>query len=255
MSLHHRLEGPDGASVLVLSGSLGTTLELWDANVAALTRRHRVLRYDHRGHGRSEIPPGPYTVADLSNDVVELLDRLELDRVSFCGLSLGGAVGMWLGSRFPDRIERLTLCSASPRFGEPDGWRERAATVRARGTGAIADTVVRRWFTPPFQEERPEVVARFRDMLASAPRDGYAACCDALAAWDFRGELGSIGVPTLVVAGADDPVSPPEQAELIAEQVPRATLVVLPSAAHLPNVEQPEAFARAVLGDAEREAA
>ena len=252
---HHRLEGPEGASVLVLSGSLGTTLELWDANVAELTRRHRVLRYDHRGHGRSATPAGPYAVADLAGDVVELLDRLELDRVSFCGLSLGGAVGMWLGRRFPDRIERLTLCSASPRFGEPDAWRERAATVRARGTGAIADTVVRRWFTPAFQEERPEVVARFRDMLASAPRDGYAACCDALAAWDFRDELGSIGVPTLVVAGADDPVSPPEHAELIAEHVPAATLVVLPSAAHLPNVEQPEAFARAVLGDAEREAA
>ncbi len=247
MNLAHRLEGPDDAPVLVLSSSLGTAFELWDGLVPELASRLRVLRYDHRGHGRSEVPSGPYTVAELAADVLELLDRLELDRVSFCGLSLGGAVGMWIASRAPERVDRLVLCCTSACFGPPEAWAERARTVRTRGLEAIADATMERWFTPPFRERRPEVAARYRQMLVATPPEGYAGCCEAIGAWDFRPELGSIAVPTLVVAAAEDPSTPPEHAELIADSISGARLVVLEDAAHLANVEQPEAFARAVL--------
>ncbi len=213
MSLHHRLEG-GGARTLVLSGSLGTTLELWDGNVGALSSQYRLLRYDHRGHGGSPVPPGPYTVEDLAEDVLELLDELGLERVSFCGLSLGGAVGMALAIRAPERLERLILCCTSARFGEPETWVERARTVRAAGLEAIVDTVFERWFTPAFRATRPEVVERFREQFVATPREGYAGCCDALARWDARANLGSIAVPTLAIAAADDPATPPEQLAL-----------------------------------------
>jgi 3-oxoadipate enol-lactonase len=254
VSLHHRLEG-GGARTLVLSGSVGTTLELWDGNVSALSSQYRLLRYDHRGHGRSPVPPGPYTVEDLAEDVLELLDELGLERVSFCGLSLGGAVGMALAVRAPERLERLILCCTSARFGEPETWVERARTVRAAGLEAITDAVLERWFTPAFRAARPEVVARFREQFVATPREGYAACCDALARWDARENLGSIAVPTLAIAAADDPATPPEQLALIASGIPDAELVVLADAAHLVNVEQPEAFASATLGHARMEEA
>lgn len=247
MNLAHRLDGPEDAPVLVLSSSLGTTHELWDGQVPELARAFRVLRYDHRGHGGSDVPPGPYTVAQLAADVLGLLDRLGLGRVSFCGLSLGGAVGMWLASRAPERIERLALCCTSARFGTTELWTERARTVRAEGVEAVADATMGRWFTERFRDERPDVVARFRAMLCETAPEGYAACCEALGAWDFRQELGSIAAPTLVVAGADDPAAPPEQAELIAAGIPGARLVVLPDAAHLANVEQPQGFRAALL--------
>lgn len=247
MRVHHRFDGPEDAPVLVLSNSLGSTLELWDGNVAALARRYRVLRYDHRGHGRSAAPAGPYTVSELAGDVLELLDELALEQVTLCGLSLGGAVAMWVARYAPARVERLVLCCTAARFGEPEVWAERAATVRERGLEAIVDDVMERWFTPTFRASRPEVVAGFRAMFVATSAEGYAACCDALGGWAFSGELGSIAVPTLALAAADDPATPPEQLELIAAGIPGAELVVLPDCAHLVNVEQPEAFAEAVL--------
>lgn len=249
MNLHHRFDGPQDAPVLVLASSLGTTHAMWDANVETLTRRYRLLRYDHRGHGESEVPPGPYWVEELADDVIDLLDRLHLRRVSFCGLSLGGAVGMALASRAPARLERLVLCCTSVRFGDPQTWEERAAVVAAQGTEAIADATMERWFTAAFREREPEQLASFRAMLARSPRDGYAACCQALARWDFRDRLGTIEVPTLAIAGGEDPATPPAQLELIAAGIPHARLVVLDETAHLANVERPDAFARAILGE------
>jgi 3-oxoadipate enol-lactonase len=245
--LNHRFDGREDAPVLVLASSLGTTLSLWDGNVAALGRSQRILRYDHRGHGGSEAPLGPYTVEELAGDVLGLLDELRLERISFCGLSLGGAVGMALAELAPDRLERLVLCCTSARFGSPETWVDRARTVRTEGLAAIVDAVLERWFTPRFRAERPDVVARFRAQFVETPHEGYAACCDALARWDFRDRLGSVAVPTLAVAAADDPSTPPAELQLVAAGIPGANLAVVPDAAHLVNVERPDAFASAVL--------
>jgi 3-oxoadipate enol-lactonase len=221
------------SATLVLSNSLGTTRELWDRQVPALEPHLRLLRYEHRGRD---------SVEALARDVLELLDAEGVERASFCGVSIGGAVGMWLGANAPERIDRLVLACTSARFGPPEAYRERAQLVRREGTAPIVEATLDRWFTPRFTEREP-----FRRMLLDAPREEYAACCEAVAKWDFRDDLTRISVPTLVVAGAEDPTSPPPHGQLIAEQVLGAALVVLPEAAHLANVEQADAFNAAVL--------
>jgi 3-oxoadipate enol-lactonase len=241
-ALHHRLDGPEDAPVLVLSNSIGTTLELWDRQVPAFAGPFRLLRYDQLGHGRSEVRAGSYTVELLARELLALLDELGVERFSFCGLSLGGTIGMWLGANAGDRLDRLVLAGTSAYFGPPERWTERAETVRAEGMEPIADATMGRWFTPAFSG-----AAAFRQMLVATPPEGYAACCDALRDWDFRGELGSVSVPALVLVGSDDPATPPDQAQLIAGGIPRARLEVIPDAAHLLNVEQPEPFDRAAL--------
>jgi 3-oxoadipate enol-lactonase len=246
MRIDHRLDGPADAPLLVLSNSLGTDLELWAPNLPTWVGQFRVLRYDQRGHGGSDVPQDPYTIEALGRDVIELLDRIAAERVSFCGLSLGGATGMWLAANAPDRIDRLVLACTSARFGEPEQWFERARVVRSQGMGAIVGRQLERWFTPGFAEERPEIVARYRRMLLSTPAEGYARGCEAVAAWDFRASLGAIRTPTLVVAGEDDPATTPEDGSFLAERIAGAGLVVLPAAAHLANVQQPESFAELV---------
>src|SRR5215218_569927 len=170
VELNYLIEGPEDAPVLVLANSLGTALGMWDDQAPALRERFRLLRYDHRGHGGSSVPPGPYEIEDLGRDVLALLDRLEVERVSFCGHSIGGMVGMWLASEAPERIERLVLCCTSAKFTPPEMWEERARTVRADGVGAIADAVVERWFTPAFRADRPETVEWAGRMLWDATR-------------------------------------------------------------------------------------
>jgi 3-oxoadipate enol-lactonase len=240
VSLHHRIDG-DGDRVVVLSGSLGSTLAMWDQQVPALAQRFRVLRYDHPGHGGS---PLLYvrSVEGLTEEVVALLDDLGLESVSFCGLSLGGAVGMRLALDAPERVDRLVLCCTSARFGTPEFWEERARLVRERGVEAIVDVVLERWFTPEFGDVR-----RYRDMLVSTPGEGYARCCEAVRDWDVRGQLGAIRTPTLVVAGADDPSTPPDDLEAIAAEISEARLVVLEAARHLANVERADEFNDALL--------
>lgn len=245
--LHHVVAGPADAPVLVLSNSLGTTLEMWEPQAAALAERFRLVRYDQLGHGRSDVVSGPYSIDALAAALLELLDSLEVERFSFCGLSLGGALGLWLGASEPERVERLVLCSTSAHFGSPELWESRAAAVRADGVGSIADAVVARWFTERFARERADEVARLRAMLAATPAEGYAACCEAIREWDFRERLGEIRAPTLVLMASEDPATPPEHGERIAAGVSGARLVVLPDAAHIANVEQPEAFTRALL--------
>jgi 3-oxoadipate enol-lactonase len=247
VALHHVLEGPEETPVLVAANSLGTTLRVWDDQAPALLESFRLLRYDHRGHGDSPVPPGPYAIDDLGRDVLALLDRLEVERFSFLGLSIGGMVGMWLASEAPERVERLVLCCTAARFAPPEQWAERAKTVRADGVGAIADAVLERWFTPAFRENRPDVVEWAESMLRGTPAEGYAGCCEAIRDADLRSRLGAIRAPTLVVAGADDPAAPPEQVELSRDSIPDARLVVVEQAAHLANVEQPEAVTRAML--------
>lgn len=241
VELHHVDEGPrEAAPVLVLAGSLGSTIEMWRPQ-APLAERFRVIRVDHRGHGRSPVPEGPYRVADLAGDVLALLDRLGLERVAWCGLSLGGMVGMHLASEAPERISRLVLCCTSAHFPDTSVWADRIAAVAADGTEPLAAGVVERWFTPDWAAAHPDVVAEARAMVANTPDAGYLACCQALEAWDHRDRLAAITAPTLVVAGADDPSTPVEpHARTIAEGIPGARLEVLP-AAHLATVQCAEA--------------
>ena len=247
MRLDYRLHGRGGAPALVLANSLGTGQHLWSRQLPELTERFRVVTYDHPGHGASELPEEPFTVEAFAHGLLGLLDELALERVSFCGTSLGGMVGMALALQAPERIERLVVSCTSAYLGGPDRWEERARIVRYEGMQAIADSVVVRWFTPGLAREQPETVARFRAMLVETPPEGYARCCEALAAWDARERISSILAPTLVIAGADDPATPLEHAELLASRIPGARLLVLERAAHLANVERVEEFTKAVL--------
>ncbi len=246
VEVSHVLEGPEDAPVLVLSNSLGAKLEMWDAQAPALRERFRLLRYDARGHGRSPAPPGPYTIGDLGRDVLSLLDRLGIERVSFCGLSIGGMTGMWLASETPGRFEHLVLCCTAARL-DPEAWQTRVETVRAEGVGAVADAVVERWFTPQFRASRPDTFKWAGRMLRDTDPEGYAGCCEAIRDMDLRDRLASITAPTLVISGADDPAIPPEHGELIRDAIPGASFEVVPDAAHLANVEQPGEITRAVL--------
>ena len=241
--LHHQIEG-EGDRVVVLSGSLGSSLAMWDPQMPALADRFRVLRYDHPGHGRSPLSEDR-TVAALAVQLLGLLDDLGFAQVSFCGLSLGGAVGMRLALDAPHRIGRLVLCSRSARFATPEFWDRRVAAVRSGGVEAIADEVLDRWFTPGFPDVR-----RYRDMLVSTPAEGYSRCCEAVRDWDVRGALGAVQAPTMAIAGADDRSTPPDELKAIAAEIPSARLTVL-DGRHLVNVEQADAFNEALLAHLE----
>jgi 3-oxoadipate enol-lactonase len=228
----------------VLSNSLGTDMGMWDDQLPALAGRFRVLRYDQRGHGRSPAPPGPYAIAELAGDALDLLDRLGLERVLFCGVSMGAMTGMWLAINAPERIERLALCCTSAHLPPQEMWTERAATVRAQGMEAVADAHLERWFTPA---ARPEMLQRSRRTLLATPPEGYASCCEAIGSHDLRSELGSIQAPTLVLSAPDDPATPPDHGELIARSIDGARFTVLERGRHLAAVEEAEEFAREVL--------
>lgn len=249
MTLHFTTEGPaEGprdAPALILGPSLGTSLAVWDGPAAALARHHRVVRWDLPGHGRS--PAGLLsegaTVADLADLVLAVADRLELTRFAHAGISLGGAVGAHLAVHHPERISSLALVCSSARFGEPEAWRERAALVRRAGTDPLAETAPARWFTPAFART-PAAAALVGGLVAdqrTADPASYAACCDALAAFDLRAELHRITAPTLVIAGRDDTATPPPHARRLADGIPGSGLVELPGAAHLAPVERPQA--------------
>ncbi|PAY23010.1 3-oxoadipate enol-lactonase [Dietzia natronolimnaea] len=241
-TLSHEVSGPRSADapVVVLLGSLGSDRSMWNAQVRDLSRDHTVIAVDHRGHGSSEVVPGPCTVADLAGDVTALLDSLEVDRFHVAGLSLGGAVAQWLAVHEPTRVLSTALLCTAARFGEPSGWVDRAAAVREGGTAAVADAVVPRWITASRAKAEPELAARVREMLLATPAEGYASCCDALAGWDNRADLGRISCPTLVLAGDEDPSTPPEVVREIADGVPGADFVVVSPAAHVPTIEIPE---------------
>jgi 3-oxoadipate enol-lactonase len=238
---HHVLEGPEQAPVLLFASSLGTTHAMWEPQALALKSEFRVLRYDHRGHGGSPAPPGPYTIDDLAGDAIALLDELGIERVTFVGLSIGGAVAVTAALRAPERFERLVLASTAARFGPPEQWQERAATVRAEGVEAVADAALERWLTP----EAPEALReRLRAMLVSTPSEGYAACCEALGGYDARGRLGELAMPVLAIAGDGDPTTPPAALQAIVDEVPDGRLHVIERARHICNDERGEEFNR-----------
>jgi len=247
MRLHHVVEGPPDGPVVVLSGSLGTSLEMWEPQVGPLSERFQVVRVDRRGHGRSRVSPDTTTLGDLGRDIVELLDELGLERVSFCGLSLGGLEGMWLAANAPERIDRLALCCTAASFPPRQGWLDRTAAVRAGGMEAIADAVVARWFTPDFGARHVETVERLRAMLVATPAAGYVACCEVLADVDLGSCLAEIAAPTLVLTGSEDVVVPPARGDELAAAIPGATHVVLDGASHIANVAEPHTFTAALL--------
>jgi 3-oxoadipate enol-lactonase len=247
VELSASMAGPAGAPVLVLGNSLGTTRELWEPQLGALTSRFRVLRYEHRGHGGSPAPPGPYTIAELGGDVLALLDEYEVQTAHYAGVSLGGMVGMWLAASAPGRIGALALCCTAARL-PAQLWRDRAATVRGAGLGAIAKQVVGRWFTAAYGAAHPGTVAGFVTTLEQdVAAEGYAGCCDAIEAMDLRPLLGSVTAPTLVIAGAEDPATPPWHGAMIASAIPGARLRVIRGAAHLANVSSAAEFTATLL--------
>jgi 3-oxoadipate enol-lactonase len=248
VEVHYEVTGREGAPLVVLSNSLGSTTAMWDHQVPALAERMCVVRYDHRGHGRSPVPPAPYELADLGADVLAMLDRLGAERVHWCGLSLGGMVGMWLAINAPERFDRLVLCCTSAKLGPPSLWAERAATVRAEGVDAVADAGIGRWLTPGFIEGHREEAAAVRAMLAATPAEGYAACCGVIERMDLLDQLGAIKAPTLVIAAEQDPATPPEHGERIAARVPGARFALVAGAAHLATVEQPAAMTELIAG-------
>jgi 3-oxoadipate enol-lactonase len=241
--LGHTVDGPDDAPVLVLGPSLGTTRDMWLPQLPELSARFRVVRYDHLGHGDSDVPTGPYTVQRLARAVLSLTGELGVDRCHYAGVSLGGMVGMWLAAHAPERVDRLALLCTSAHLPPAQGWRDRAEQVLAHGTGSISQTVAGRWFTPAFPD-----VAPYAAMVAATPAAGYAACCLAIAEMDQRPVLDRITADTLVISGHDDPATPPEHGRTIAAGIGAgARFIELADAAHLANVERPAEVTRLLL--------
>ncbi len=241
---HYEFSG-NQEPVLVFSNSLGTDFSMWDPQMVELAQRFRILRYDTRGHGQSSVTTGDYTIEQLGRDFLGLLDTLQLDRVHFCGLSLGGVIGIWLGVNAPDRLNRLVLCNTAARIGTKETWNARIATVRKDGMKPVAAAVIERWFTPEFRASFPDRVAKTQRMLATTPPAGYAACCAAVRDVDLRNAVAQIKSPTLIIYGGKDPVIPPADAQFLAKHIQEASILEL-NAAHLSNVEQADAFTEAV---------
>jgi 3-oxoadipate enol-lactonase len=238
--LHAVVDGPADAPVLVLGPSLGTDTGLFDAQVAAFADRLRIVRYDLRGHGSSEVVPGPCTMADLAADVLALLDRLGVERFSYAGVSIGGAIGQQLALTVPERLERLAIIASAAQFADPPSWAVRAQQVREEGTGFLVPSRTGIWFTAEWAERSPGEAKRLLDMLRATPPEGYAACCEAIGAFDVRNRLGEITAPTLTIAGTEDPATTPEMVQFIADGIPGARSAVVQGAAHLPNATDPE---------------
>ncbi|MEO3855907.1 3-oxoadipate enol-lactonase [Acrocarpospora sp. B8E8] len=235
--LNHRIDGPADAPVLMLGPSLGTSLAVWEPQVPALARHFTIVRFDLPGHGGSPVE-ALSSMDELAGRVLDLADSLGAGRFHYAGISLGGAIGAWLAVRHPDRVESLAMVCSAARFGEPDGWRERAALVRTQGTAPLVEVALGRWFTAA--GARTPAAQRLAADLAAADPEGYAACCDALSGYDLRAELTRITAPTLIVAGREDPATPPAVARELADGIPGATLVEIAHAAHLAGVERPE---------------
>jgi 3-oxoadipate enol-lactonase len=244
--IHVQVEGPTDAPVLMLSNSLGTTLHMWAPQVPEFRKHFRVVRYEQRGHGQSGVPQGPYTMTRLGLDALAIMDQLGLEKVHWLGLSMGGMTGQWLGANAPERIDRLILSNTAAHYADKAPWNDRIKAVREGGLPAIADRIMNVWFTKKFQEREPDKVAEMKAMLLQSPLAGYIACCEAVRDMDLREALPSIKAPTLVIAGEHDPATNIGAGEFIRSRIEGASMIVL-DAAHISNIEQPEAYTREVL--------
>lgn len=238
-------QGRRDAPTLMFSNSLGTTLDMWAGQVQALGEQYAILRYDTRGHGGSVVTSGAYCIADLADDALAIMDALELPRVDFCGLSMGGMIGLWLGMHAPTRIRRLVVANCAPQIAPTQLWNDRIVAVRQNGMSAIADGVVQRWFTGDFIRRQPDTVEAVKRMIAETPREGYVSCCEAVRDFDVRDSMGSIALPVLVIAGVADPATPAFATQQIAHAIKGSRFELLP-AAHLSNIECASGFNRAL---------
>jgi 3-oxoadipate enol-lactonase len=245
--LNVSVEGRDGGPTLMLSNSLGCTLQMWEPQMKALTQMFRVIRYDRRGHGKSSVPPGPYSMERFGRDVLAILDDLNIEKVHWCGLSMGGMVGQWLGANAPQRFGKIILANTTSYFPDPTGWHTRIKAIKEGGMASLADTVIGVWLTADFREREPQITANLKAMLLASPPQGYIACCEVLSTLDQRALLPEIKSPTLVIAGRHDMSTPVAAGEYIRSQIPGASLTLL-DAAHISNIEQSHAFTDAVIG-------
>lgn len=245
-SIYYALSGREDGDLLVLSNSLGSNLSMWNKVLAPLEAENRVLRYDTRGHGGSSISPSPFTLDDLGRDVLSLLNEIGARSVNFCGLSLGGLIGMWLGMHAPQRLNRLILANTAARIGSPEMWDERVTAVRRSGMEALAASTPARWFTANYRETHIAEMKQIEAMIASTSPDGYLACCAVLRDSDLRPSISSIAIPSLVIGGAHDSATPPSEGRALTAILPHAQYVELDSS-HLSAWERPDEFGNAVL--------
>jgi 3-oxoadipate enol-lactonase len=247
MQFFYQLDGPASARVVALANSLGMDLHMWDPQIPLLSERFRVLRFDARGHGRSEVPPGPYTLDQLGGDLVALLDTLEIPRAHICGLSLGGMIALWMAIYHHARVDRVILANTAARIGTEASWNERILAIENGGMAAIRDMVVGRFLSLPFRRQHPSTAERVADILQATPPGGYIGACRALSVADLRGEVGNIEAPCLVIGSLLDEATPPAQAEELAASLKTSQLTLLADAAHLSNIEQADAFTDLLL--------
>ncbi len=250
LRIQYELSGHEN-EVLMFGNSLGSNLRMWDKIVPRLQAAHRILRYDMRGHGASSVPAAPCTLDQLGHDALLLLDRLKIDRVNFCGLSLGGMVAMWLGIHAPQRVNRIVLANTAARIGTEEMWDARIAAVARNGMEALAPAMLERWFTPQYREQHRDEMKIIRDMVACTDPKGYIACCGALREADLRSAISSIKAPCLVITGKHDPATPPSDGRALLSALPNANYVELDSS-HLSAWERSEEFATAVLAFLDR---
>lgn len=245
--IHVEVEGPANAPVLMMCNSLGTDLHMWDLQAPTFVKHFRLVRYDRRGHGRSGVPPGPYSMEMLGRDALAVMDGLGLKTVNWCGLSMGGMVGQWLGANAPERIDRLILSNTHSYYPDKAMWEDRIRNAREKGLAAAVEGTMERWFSKEFRERAPDSIARMRKMFLNTQAEGFLGCCAAIRDMDLRDTHARITAPTLVIVGRKDPATPPAAGEEIRNRIKGAKLAPL-DAAHISNIEQPQAYIDTVIG-------
>ena len=243
--INYQTFGDASKPALVFSNSLGTKYSMWQPQIKHFQQDYYVICYDTRGHGGSEAPQGPYSLEQLGQDVVNLLDHLNIAKAAFCGISMGGLTGQWLAIHKPERFSQVIVCNTAAKIGQEQAWQDRAALVREQGLAPIASTAASRWFTDPFIQSNPAVVAELSNDLGAGSPEGYANCCEALAKADVREQLSSIQIPVLIIAGQQDPVTTVADGQFMQQRIANSQLFEI-NASHISNIEQPEAFNQAV---------
>ena len=241
-----QVEGPEGAPVLMLSNSLGTNLHMWDDQAGEWAKHFRLVRYDRRGHGKSGVTPGPYSMEQLGRDVLAVLDALKIKKANWCGLSMGGMVGQWLGANAPERFEKMVFSNNTSYYADKTPWNDRIKVVTEKGLGFIVSGNMERWFTKPFRDSHPDAIKRMTEMFLATPLEGYLACGAAVRDMDHRELLPKIKLPVLIIAGKHDPATNVEAAEYMKGRIPNSKLTIL-DAAHIANIEQPKLYTETVL--------